>query len=274
MNIRIPQKNKIMNTIILMIISIIWLVPIAMVIMNVFKTKIEFNLGNLWLPPKDLKNISENIKLCIDNKIFISFGSSLLYCGVGTIVGVFLAMLAGFGLTHTTIRHKVFWFLVIYSGTIFPFEIYLIPIFRMYKFTGLYNTRFGMMIFWCALIIPFAMFVFRNFFLGIDNEICESAKMDGANNFQILFYILAPMAKAPIAILLLQQFSASWNDLMFGLTFTKSAEIRPVMVTLSLMGTQNPPARFLGCIIVSVPTMILFFVLRNQLEAGFSYSVK
>lgn len=274
--IKTSKRITIIIDIILVIFGIIWIMPLFFVIMNLFKTKQEYNLGSLWVLPEhfNVGIIANNFKNLIANKLFLSFGSTFLYCGVGAASGVFIALLAGYGLTHTSIKHKNFWFLVIYSGTVFPFESYLIPVYKAYYNIGLYNTRTGMTLFFMALCIPFAMFVFRNFFLGVDNEICEAAKIDGANSWQTLIKIMLPMAKAPLAIVLLQQFTACWNNLMFGLTFVKSANIRPVMASLSLIGTANVPLMFLACIFVSIPAVILFFLLRDQLVVGYAYTTK
>ena len=131
-----------------------------------------------------------------------------------------------------------------------------------------------MILFYTAICIPFCMFVLRNFFLGISKEICESAKIDGASNWQILMRIFLPMAKAPVSIIFLSQFTWSWNDLMFGLTFTKTSSIRPIMASISMRGRNNAPALFLACIVASIPTIILFVFLQDNFEAGMAYTSK
>ena len=273
MSIRTKKSTVTIINVFLSILGIIWMCPIFFVVMNVFKTKQEYNMGSFWSLPKN-NAVWDNLKNVVANKVLVSMGSSLLYAVVGAAMAVFIALLAAYGLTHLRIKHKLFWFLLIYSGTIFPFQVYLIPVYRGYYHLGLYNTRIGMILFYCAICIPFSMFVLRNFFLGISSEICESARMDGASSWQVLMKILAPMAKAPLSIVFMSQFTWSWNDLMFGLTFTKSSDIRPVMASVSLLSTGNPPSLFLACIIVSIPTIILFFLLQDNFEVGMAYTGK
>lgn len=274
MTIRTKKSTTIVCNILLTILGLIWIAPVLFVVLNVFKTKQEYNLGSFWKLPESFSPLLDNIANVVENRLFVSVGSSLLYACVGAAMAVFIALLAAYGLTHLTVKHKMFWFLFIYSGTIFPFQVYLIPIYRGYYKLGLYNTRIGMILFYCAISIPFAMFVLRNFMLGISSEICESAKIDGASNWQVLVRIFVPMAKAPLSIVFLSQFSWSWNDLMFGLTFTKSVDIRPIMASLSLMNSAHVPALFLACLIVSVPTIILYFVLQDNFTTGFAYTGK
>ena len=160
------------------------------------------------------------------------------------------------------------------SYTIFPLQIYLIPVYKGYSSLGLFDTKLGMALFYIAVCVPFALFVFRNFFIDIPAEICESAKIDGASDLGILLRIMLPMATAPVSVVFLTQFAWSWNDLMFGLTFTKSFDVRPVMSALAQMGQQHLPALMLGCAVASIPTLALFFILQRNFETGFVYTAK
>lgn len=268
------KKTKLVINIILSILAVIWLFPAVFAIFNIFKSKQEYNLGTFWaLPTQNM--LLDNIAYIREGaQVFSGMFNSLLYAVLGAFLAVCMGMLAAYGLSHMEIKHKMFWFLFIYSGTIFPFQIYLIPIYKAYTKIGFYDTRTGMILFYTAICIPFCMFVLRNFFLGISKEICESSKVDGATDFQILMKVFVPMAKAPIAIVFLAQFTWVWNDLMFGLTFTKSAAVKTVMAGISIMDKGNVPVLFLACIIASIPTLVLFTLLQKNFEAGFVYTSK
>ena len=267
------KKNWLINGI-LCLLTCVWLAPIVFVLLNTLKGKQEYNLGSLWELPEG-NQLFANFKYIIDSKvIFSGMTSSFIYAVLGAGGALIMAILAAYAIAHLRIRHRLFWFLFIYSGTIFPFQIYLIPIYKAYSKVGLYDTRFGMILFYMAICIPFCMFVLRNFFMGIDKEISESARVDGASKFQVLTRIFLPMAKAPVAILFMSQFNWSWNDLMFGLTFTKTQGIRTVMATVSLMDRGNVPVLFLACLIVSLPTIILFVLLQKNFDSGFVYTTK
>lgn len=267
------KSTRIIFNVILTILGIVWITPLVFVVLNTAKTKQEYNLGTLWKIPEGFA-VMDNLKTVLQTNLFPSMASSLLYAGIGAALSVFIGLLAAYGLTHLRIKKKIVWFLFIYSGTIFPYQVYLIPVYSGYFKTGLYDTRLGMILFYTAICIPFCMFVLRNFFLGISKEICESAKIDGASTWKILMEIFVPMAKAPLSIVFLSQFTWSWNELMFGLTFTKTSSIRPVMASISMLGKNNAPALFLGCILVSIPTIILYIFLQKDFEAGMVYTSK
>ena len=264
---------KMMINIILMGLALLWLAPIFFSITFSMKSRIESNRSDVWTMPRAIA-IEENIRFIqLSVGFFNSMGVSFLYALVGASCAVTFATLAAYAIAHLPIKKKMLWFLWIYSGTIFPFQMYLIPVFRMFIVSGLYNTRLGMMLFYMSICIPFAMFVIRNFFTGISKEVLESAKIDGATNLTILLKILAPMSVAPMAVVFFTQFSWSWGDLLFGMTFTKSIGVRPVMPTLAVLSGHRPALVMAG-IIASIPTLILFTLLQRNMETGLVYQSK
>lgn len=272
--IKVNKTTRVVINIILVILSITWLFPVLFTIFGSFKAKQEYNLGNFWDIPKGnlfIKNLVSTF-----NTVGLSSGmlSSFLYALCGAVFSVAIATLAAYAISNLNIKFRMFWFMFIYSGTIFPFQIYLIPVYKGYTQLHLYDTRLGMILFYTAICVPFSMFVLRNFFIGISKEISESAKIDGCTKMQVLTHIFLPMAKAPLSIVFLSQFTWCWNDLMFGLTFTKSSQIRSVMSSVSLLGKDNIPMLLTGCIVASIPTILLFLVLQKNFESGFVYTSK
>src|SRR5207302_1988092 len=142
----------------------------------------------------------------------------------------------------------------------------------MYTDHGLYDTWLGMALFYTAIAIPFCLFVLRGFFSTIPPEIQDAARLDGASDFRIYWRIFMPLARGPIAVLLLFQFTWIWNDLLFGLVLSTSDGVRPI--TPSLLGLQGvyansgPPVVLAGALIGSLPTVVLFLFLGRYLLRG------
>ncbi len=184
----------------------------------------------------------------------------------------FFSAMAAYGIVRLRIPQGMFWFLLIYSGTIFPFQMYLIPLFNFYLDTGLYDTRLGVIAFYVAITIPFCVFVMRGFFLTVPWQVQEAAALDGANSWATFWRIMMPMAKAPLILLVLIQFTWIWNDLLFGLVLTKSESVRPIMVALAGMqgvyGASDGPSVIAATLVGSAPTLILFLVLQRYFVRG------
>jgi hypothetical protein len=168
--------------------------------------------------------------------------------------------------------YGLFWFLLIYSGTVFPFQMYLMPLFDTFLRLGIYDTRMGLTGFYIAIAIPFAVFVMRGFFLTVPWEIQEAANIEGANTWQTFWQVMMPMAKAPMVMLMLIQFTWIWNDLLFGLVLTRSTSVRPINVALigmqGLYGQSDGPSIIAATLIASAPTLILFLLLQRYFIRG------
>ena len=107
--------------------------------MNAFKSPEDFLMGTgLRLPSRF--NLFDNIARAWAKGLSAGFVNSLIYGLVASVGAVVLAALAAYGIVRLKIPRGLFWFLLIYSGTIFPFQMYLIPLFNMYLETGLYDS--------------------------------------------------------------------------------------------------------------------------------------
>ncbi len=267
------RKRHIGTNIALTLLSLLWLIPVFFMLLSSMKTKQEYNMTYFWNMPKTFGWATNFTYLMTYSRVFQSMFNSLLYGVVGSGMTVVLAALAAYSIAKLHIRHRMFWFMTIYCGTIFPFQMYLIPVFRAYLATGLYDTRFGLMLFYVAITIPFAMFVFHNHFKSISSEIMESAVIDGATSMRILWSIFLPMSKASIAVVFMTQFSWCYNELMFGMTFVKSADIKPVMATISSF-QGNAPAQLVACLLISIPTILLYLFLNKNFDTSIVYTTK
>ena len=267
------KKRPTATNAILAVLAIIWLVPIAFLLIASMKTKQEYNMSYIWDMPKSF-GWSVNFKYLMDySSVLQSVGNSILYGLAGGLGCLVVASLAAYAIAKLNIRHRMFWFLMIYSGTIFPFQMYLIPVFKAYMNTGLYNTRGGLMLFYVAITVPFAMFVLHNQFRSISDEVVESSKIDGASKLRTLVSIMLPMSKPSLVVVFMTQFSWCYNELMFGMTLVKTSDIRPVMATITGF-SGNVPALLVGCIVVSVPTILLYLFLNRNFDSGIVYTSK
>ncbi len=267
------RKGHTITHVILVILAVLWLIPIAFLLIASLKTKKEYNMSYIWDMPVSF-GWSVNFKYLMDySTVLQSVWTSILYGLAGGLGCLVVASLAAYAIARLNIRRRMLWFLFIYSGTIFPFQMYLIPVFKAYMEVGLYNTRAGLMLFYVAITVPFAMFVLHNQFRSIDDEVVESAKIDGASRMRTLVSIMLPMSKPSLIVVFMTQFSWCYNELMFGMTLVKSSDIRPVMATITSF-SGNVPALLVGCIVVSVPTILLYVFLNRNFDSGIVYTSK
>ncbi|MCE2473861.1 MAG: carbohydrate ABC transporter permease, partial [Anaerolineae bacterium] len=237
----------------LCLFAMAWVTPLVIVVLSSMKTPIEQSQSGTLALPENAAMILDNISSASElSGIGNGILSSLIYAFVGSVTAVIVASSAAYSIAMLKIRFPFFWFLLIYSGTVFPFQMYLMPLFQMYQSVGLYDTRMGMLLFYSAIAVPFCLFVFRNYFIGMQQEVFEAAALDGASSFQTYLRVLLPMAKAPALFLFVTQFSWIWNDFLFGQVLAKSDDVRPVMTSLALLsgtyGTGTVPQQMAGAL--------------------------
>jgi len=261
-------------TVLVGILAVVWLVPLWLVVVTSMKTTPEyFHDASQWSLPENPLQLFANVRdAWFTSGMGAGFMASLLYGVVAAGLAILFASLGAYSITRLRIHWPFFWFVLVFSGTIFPFQMYLIPLFKLYLDTGLYDTQLGMIFFYTAIALPFCLFVMRGYFATIPRELQEAARIDGCSDFGIFWRIIMPLSWSPIAVLFLFQFTWIWNDLLFGLVLSTSDGVRPI--TPSLAGLQGqfahsgPPLVLAAALLATLPTIALFLLLGRYMMRG------
>ncbi len=267
------NKTNILIHSILIFLVIIWLLPIYSSLLAAFKSVEEFVNTPFYSLPEKFAFI-QNIKLTLSEyRLHVHIISSAFYSVLGASIAILFSSMAAYSLIRLKPRFNFLLFIIIYSGTIFPFQMYLIPLHRMFNSMDLYNTRAGMILIYTAITIPFSLFVYRGFFTTIPKSIEDAATIDGCGPITTFIKIFLPQAAAPTAVIALFQMAWIWNDLLFGLVLSRSENVRPIMVGMAAMSGVGGGSRALqmtGVVITSVPTILLFIFLKKHFISGMS----
>jgi multiple sugar transport system permease protein len=252
-------------------LALLWLVPVLSTVLVALKSPQDFVSQKFYELPRAFGLFTNLGNAMAQYKIQEHVVSSLIYSGVGAVAAILCASMAGYSIVR--LRPPLYFalFLIIYSGTIFPFQMYLIPVYKLYNSIGLYDTRLGMILVYSAICIPFALFVYRGFYTTIPREVEEAAKLDGCGPFRMLFSIFIPNSQAPTAVVALFQATWIWNDLLFGMVLTRKESIRPIMVAVASMmgfGGTSVPMLMAVVLAISIPTIALFVFLRRYFISG------
>jgi multiple sugar transport system permease protein len=262
----------------LSIAAILWALPIWWTVINATKSTADFFAHPFYSIPKEF-NLLSNIRTAWDNAgLGTGFMNSIIYGVVGAAASIVIASLAAYAIVVLRIRGGFTIFLVIFSATVFPLQMYIIPLFKMYNSVGLYDSRLGMLIFYTAISVPFCTLVLRGFYSTVPPELREAALVEGAAEFRILRSVYAPLSVSAALVLFLFQFTWIWNDLLFGIVLTSSPSDRPVMASLSslmgIYGGSSLPVELAGTLIAASPMLVLFFCLRRFFTQGLSLVVR
>lgn len=266
-------RPKVLTFTVAAVLALAWLMPFYYLLISVFKSNSEYGKGNPLALPQSVEPLLVNVaEAWTKTRMADGMLNSALYGVLGAGIAMFIAALAAYGLTRIDFRGKTFWFMLIFAGTIFPLQMYLIPLFIGYSRVGLINTRLGMILFYIAICIPFPVLVLRNYMAGLPREMDEAARIDGSSEFRIFRSIVLPNCWGPMTALFLIQFTWVWNDLLFSMVLTSKEDVRSLMNGLMVLqgsyANTTPNVVMTATLLASLPTVALFFVLRKHFMNG------
>lgn len=270
---RASTATKWFTAVVFAFVSLFWIAPLALVILTSMKSLEQFMNDGFFTFSGGFDQLLINAQNVTEtSNLWTGFFNSLLYGVVGAAAAVVISALASYGLVWLRLKRPFLIFMLIYAGTVLPFQMYIIPLSQGFKIIGLHNTHLGMLIFYTTICIPFCTFVFRGYFLSVGNELLEAARIDGANRWKVFTSIVAPLSVNPAVLLFLTQFLWIWNDLLFGQVLSASREVRPIMPVLAaLSGDVNLatlPERMSAALVASIPALVLFLLLRKRFMQG------
>jgi len=193
-----------------------------------------------------------------------------------TLIVIVVGALAGYAFAWLEFPGRDWIFILVIGLLVVPLQLALIPTFTLYNHLNLYDTVLGIVLFHAAFGLPFAIFLLRNFFVGIPRDILESARIDGASEARIFVRLILPLGLPAIASLAIFQFLWTWNDLIVALTFGQT--VQPITVAifsnLRQFGANIDiiaPASFISLL---VPLIVFFAFQRYFVQGLLAGSVK
>ena len=210
-----------------------------------------------------------------------SLVNSGIFTGGVLICTVVFGVLAGYALARLHFRGRGTLFATMLLVQIVPFQLLIIPIYVMIVRTyGLADTYAGM-------IVPFAInstavFVFRQFFLALPDDLFSAAALDGAGELRILWSVALPLVRPALLTVVLLTFIGPWNEFLWPFLVTKNASLQPLAVTLAnyisnIAGRATNPfgAGLAGAVVLAAPAVALFVAFQKKfISSDLSSGVK
>lgn len=264
--------------VLLIVIGLFWLVPTFGLFITSLMPADEIADAGWWkVIAEPGMTTLENYSTLFDNEEIVdSLWTTLWITLGGTAIPIFVAALAGYAFAWIEFPGRDWLFIVIVALLVVPLQMALIPIFSLYNDVGLFDTILGLVLFHAAFGLPFAVFLLRNFFIGIPRELLEAARLDGASELTIFFRLILPLGLPAIASLGIFQFLWTWNDLLVALTFGR--ETQPITVAIFSQLRQFggnieliAPASFVS---LAIPLAVFFAFQRYFVQGLLAGSVK
>jgi multiple sugar transport system permease protein len=200
-------------------------------------------------------------------------GNSLGVAAFTILFVVLLAVPAGYGLARFKFPGKEVLFLILLLPLMIPYQSLLIPIYMMFAKIGLANTQVGLAIIHTMLQLPFSIYLMRNNFEGVPNELEEAAVIDGGSSFQLFSLVSIPLVRPGIVTIALFAFITSWNEFLAALIMMnkETAFTVPIMlvgVRTGHFGAIDWGALQAGIIVSIVPCIAIYVLLQKYYVSG------
>ena len=197
------------------------------------------------------------------------FLNSLVIATITTASVAFFDSLAGYTLAKFKFPGSMVIFILILSTLMVPTEMLVIPWFMMSIELGWTDSYAGVM--FPGVISAFGVFLMRQFFMGVPNELIDAARLDGFSEFRIFWKIALPLVKPAVAALCIFTFLGNWNAYIWPLIVIRSEEMRTLPVGVAFFSSENG-ARFdlimAAATLATVPVIIIFLIFQKQIIRG------
>jgi alpha-glucoside transport system permease protein len=264
--------------ILLILVGLLWLAPTFGLLITSLLSPSDFSAEGWWQVFTEPGKLTwENYDTFFQNEALVdSLWTTVLVAVGGTILPIIIAALAGYAFAWLDFPGRDWLFILVIALLVVPLQMALIPMFKLYNSLGIFDTVLSLVLFHTAFGLPFAIFLLRNFFIGIPKDLMEAARIDGASEIRIFVRLILPLGLPAIASLAIFQFLWTWNDLLVALTFGR--ETQPITVAIFSQLRQFganieliAPATFVSLVI---PLAVFFAFQRYFVQGLLAGSVK
>jgi len=188
--------------------------------------------------------------------------------GVSTTIGA----LNGYVLSKWRFRGSETMFAMLLFGVFMPMQVVLLPMSQVLGWLGIASSIWGLILVHIVAGIPSTTLFFRNYYVGLPDELIKAAMLDGANFWQIFTRIVLPLSAPILVVTLIWQFTNIWNDFLYGVVFS-GADSKPITVGLNNLSNTSSSVKeynvdMAAAIIAALPTLFVYVVAGKYFVRG------
>ncbi len=254
--------------IILIALAAFYLLPIYLMLLTSFKAFNQVDLKTMWSLPINGLHV-ENF-IAGYRQLAPNINNSLMMVIPEAILSSLLGSINGYLLAKWKFRGSNLVFSLILFGMFIPYQSILIPLVKFMQAIKLYGDIPGLILVHIIYGIPITTLIFRNYYAGIETEILEAGKIDGAGLIGLYRYIMLPLSAPSFAVVIIWQFTQAWNEFLFAVILTNQSHW-PVTVALNnLAGSQLVQWNVLmaATLLAALPTLLVYLFLGRYFLRG------
>lgn len=266
-----PVKKKLPVFVVLLLVAFTTIWPMLFVFMTSVRPKVDYLKNPYGLPSDWTFN---NFVVLVENyEVLRAAGNSLFVISGALGVVLVFATLAAYAIVKLDVPFKSFFMGSFVSVMLVPGQVLIIPIYLMLSSLRLVDNHFGVMLVYVASNLPFATFFMITTMRSVPDQLIESARLDGAGVFRILWSVVVPVMRTSILTLAVLTFLGMWNELIYALILLPSEQLNMLTPKIASIGNRfnsNPPVLMAGLVITSLPPVLILAFLSKYLVDGLS----
>lgn len=266
--------SAIVKTVVIGLLSLAFLLPLVwMVTSSVKNTNEVFSANWHWLPEVWKWENYAAVWTDPDVSMLHAYMNTAFITVFGTVVQLIIASLAAYAFAKIRFQGKGVVFTLFLATMMMPTEVTIVPRFILFKTVGLYNNLW-------AIILPHffnatAIFLLRQFYIGLPDDLMEAAKIDGAGHARIFLQILMPLTKASLISLMVLSFISCWNEYMSPLIFLVKKPLYTISQVIRwymLDDLQRYDLNMAAATSAIIPVVVLFIFCQRYFVEGIATS--
>lgn len=261
--------GKVIVYTILIIIALLMIIPFLWMLSASIKSDREVFQMNpfVWIPENPRWNNYTKIWTKIPFAKFVS--NTVFLTIVVTLLQLLTSSFAAYSFAKLHFRHKNFLFLAYIATIAMPWQVYMVPQFIMMRKMGLNDTLLAIIC--LQAFSAFGVFMMKQFYEGIPDDLCEASRIDGMSEYRIYASIMLPLSKPALSTLTIFTFVATWNDYLGPLIYLKSQDKKTIQLGLKMFISQYSSDYGLimaGSVLSLIPVLIVFLILQKHFVEG------
>ncbi|MEZ4666297.1 MAG: carbohydrate ABC transporter permease [Anaerolineae bacterium] len=206
-----------------------------------------------------------------EHPFFLWMGNSAITSIGSVLLSTIISALAAYAIARMRFRGREFLLSLSTSLMAIPPVVMVVPLFVLFSQIDLLGTYQGVILIYSGLMCPFSVYLLVTFFRTIPTELLEASLIDGASTLGVLWRIILPLSGPPLITLFIVNLLYVWNDLLIALLFLPDEKLRTLMVGVSVFQgrfLQNIPLSMAGMALASAPMMIIYILFQRYFIRG------
>lgn len=254
----------------LTIMAMIAAFPLLWILLSSIKSKGELTAYPTNILPKEIT--LENFRTVFEQlKFGTNIRNSVIIAGSTTLIAITISALAAYGVVRFFPRFGKVMTRVLITTYMFPPILLAVPYSIIMGRLGMMNNRFGLVVVYLSISVPYAVWLLVGFFQTVPLEIEESAKVDGANKLQVFYRVVLPIVAPGIVAVAIYTFINVWNEFLYSLIMMNSSSKMTVAVALKSLGGQEVldwGVMMAASALVVVPSVAFFMLIQKRIAGG------